>query len=86
MKKYSSRLLFFVVLAVFLYGGSSITSSTANSAFTPIQDCMSGCATKRDVSLKRCDSLSGDSKTRCQNTANEQYNRCTQNCSSTGKP
>jgi hypothetical protein len=91
MKKYMSRLLLLVMLAVFLYGGSSFTSQTAHSAFTPLQDCKEGCAQKRDLTLKRCERLSGDGKTNCQKSANDQYTSCIQGCDSgmggnTGKP
>jgi hypothetical protein len=85
MKKQSARLLLFTLLLVMLYGGSILASRPTNAALNSPQDCKEGCAQRRDAMMKRCEGLSSDRKTSCQNTVNDQYNKCVQNCDSYGK-
>lgn len=76
MKKQTTRLLFFVLFSVLL--GSSVIASRP-------QTCRESCSQRQSATLQRCERLSGDAKTNCQNTANEQYNKCAQACDNSGK-
>jgi len=71
MKKQSARLLLFVLFSMLL--GSSVMASRT-------QSCRDSCSQRQTASLQRCERLSGDAKTNCQNTVNEQYNKCVEAC------
>lgn len=76
MKKQSLRLLLFTLLMLFLFGSNILASRPSHLA----QDCKQGCTQSRDGALMRCNGLSGDDKTKCQDAANERYNKCVENC------
>jgi hypothetical protein len=85
MNRTSRRLLPFLLFAAFLFAGNSLASRATNVASSPIQDCATGCAQKRDATLQRCNRMSGDRKTTCTNSANTEYDTCVQNCANGGK-
>ena len=80
MKKTSSRLLTLTMFVAFLFASGVLTSRITNVTASPGQDCPTNCATKRDNTLASCENLSGDRKTRCQTSANAQYDKCIEAC------
>jgi hypothetical protein len=79
MKKQSRRLLLFALFALLLFGSNILASRPVN--LQP-QTCQDGCAEKRDKTLENCTKFSGETKTKCENNAQERYNSCVRNCES----
>lgn len=77
MKKQSRRLLISALFALLLFGSNILASRPLNP--TP-QTCQDGCTQRRDKTLENCEKFSGETKTKCENTAQERYNTCVQNC------
>lgn len=85
MNKISRRILVLTLFVACFYSTNIIASRPEKTTFsTP--DCIEECVKKRDKSLESCSRLSPANKTRCENLANDNYNKCTANCNTAGKP
>ena len=80
MKRSVRRLLPFLLLLASLFSTSILASKSTNVTASPGQDCPTTCAQKRDTTLESCNTLEGERKTRCQNSANAQYDKCIEAC------
>lgn len=79
------RLLPLLLLAILLFAGNILASRAKSATTSPVQDCPTACAQKRDATLTRCGRFSGDRKTSCENSARTEYDTCVQNCANGGR-
>lgn len=76
------RLVPLMLIIVLLYGGNIIASRSLSTTKDRAQDCATSCVQTRDNTLASCNNLPGERKTRCQNSANAQYDKCVEGCNS----
>ncbi len=79
MKRSALRLLPLLLLVASLFN-TNILASRAEKPALNAQDCVTECGKKRDAMLENCSRLAGANRTRCETTANTQYNKCTEGC------